>query len=92
MSWNTVEADFAQVYGKKGDPSQGDQMKNQQKGRPAWCQKAASIRGQYKIPGCNEEEDQKVCIKTKFGSLCADAEDEKVCVTTKFGSVCASAE
>jgi hypothetical protein len=28
MSWESHEVDFAQVYGKKGDPSQGDQMKN----------------------------------------------------------------
>ena len=44
MGWDSEEADFEQVYGKKGDPSQGQQMAEKQKGAPEWCKKAASIR------------------------------------------------
>merc|ERR1719183_1687535 len=70
-------------------PNQGAIMAEQQAGAPAWCKKAASIRGQYKVPGCNYEQTFKTCINTKFGSICHNEdEDAKTCISTKFGSVC----
>ena len=34
-------------------------------------------------------EDDKICINTKFGSICKGMDENmKTCVSTKFGSIC----